>query len=67
MDTLYIPCWDAECKSLYTTFLLSPQGNISSLAATTLLAKLDRKRMDPWFETYGASTSHTLVQKHGVF
>ena len=44
----YIPCWDAECESLYKTFLQSPQGNYSSLAATTLLAKLDRKRRDRW-------------------
>ena len=42
----YIPCWDAECESLYKTFLQSPQGDDSSLAATALLAKLDRKRRD---------------------
>ena len=35
----YIPCWDAECESLYKTFLHSPQGDDSSLAATALLAK----------------------------
>ena len=46
----YIPCWDAECESLYKTFLQSPQGDDSSLAATALLAKLDRKRRDQWFE-----------------
>ena len=33
----YIPCWDAECESLYKTFM-------QSQAATALLAKLDRKR-----------------------
>ena len=44
----YIPCWDAECESLYKTFLLTPQGNDSSLAATALLAELDRKRRDRW-------------------
>ena len=42
----YIPCWDAECESFYKTFLQSPQGDESSLAATALLAKLDRKRRD---------------------
>ena len=42
----YIPCWDAECESLYKTFLQSPQGDDSSLAATALFAKLDRKRRD---------------------
>ena len=46
----YIPCWDAECESLYKTFLQSPQGDDSSLAATALLAKLDRKRRDQWSE-----------------
>ena len=44
----YIPCWDAECESLYKTFLQSPQGDDSSLAATALLAKLDRKRRNRW-------------------
>ena len=42
----YIPCWDAECKSLYKTFLQFPQGDDSNLAATALLAKLDRNRRD---------------------
>ena len=37
----YIPCWDAECKSLYKTFLQSPQGDDSNLAATARLATLD--------------------------
>ena len=46
----YIPCWDAECESLYKNFLQSPQGDDSSLAATALLAKLDRKRRDRWSE-----------------
>ena len=46
----YIPCWDAECESLYKTFLQSPQGDDSGLAATALLAKLDRKRRDRWSE-----------------
>ena len=46
----YIPCWGAECESLYKTFLQSPQGDDSSLATTALLAKLDRKRRDRWSE-----------------
>ena len=46
----YVPCWDAECESFYKTFLQSPQGDDSSLAATVLLAKLDRKRRDRWSE-----------------
>ena len=46
----YIPCWDAESESLYKTFLQSPQRDDLSLAATALLAKLDRKRKDRWSE-----------------
>ena len=42
----YIPGWDAECESLYKTFLQSPQGGDSSQTATALLVKLDRKRRD---------------------
>ena len=47
----YIPCLDAECEFLYKTFLQSPQEDNSSLAATALLAKLDKKRRDRWSET----------------
>ena len=57
---------ESECESLYKTFLQSPQGDDSSLAATALLAKLDRKRRDcP--RQFGELTSHTLVEKRGVF
>ena len=42
----YISCWDAKCEFLSKPFLHSPQGDDSSLAATALLAKLDRKRRD---------------------
>ena len=45
-----IPCWDAECESFYKTFLQLPQGDDSSLAATAVLAKLNRKRRDRWSE-----------------
>ena len=62
-----IPCWDAECESLYNTFLQSPQGDDSSLVATALLAKLDRKLSIDGPRQFGALTSHTLVQKHGGF
>ena len=50
IEITIIPCWDAECESLYKTFLQTPQGDESSLAATALLAKLDRKRRDRWSE-----------------
>ena len=39
-----------QSESLYKTFLQSPQGDDSSLAATALLAKLDRKQRDRWSE-----------------
>ena len=40
--------WDAKCESLYKTFLQSSQGDELSLAATALLATLDRKRRNRW-------------------
>ena len=46
----YILSWDAECESLYKTFLQSPQEDDSYLVATALLAKLDRKQRDRWSE-----------------
>ena len=46
----YVPCWDAECESIYKIFLQSPQEDDLSLVATTLLAKLDRKQRDRWSE-----------------
>ena len=63
----YIPCWDAECESLYKPFLQSPQGDDLSLAATALLAKIDRKRRIDGPKQFGALISHTLVEKRGVF
>ena len=52
----YIPCWDAECESLYKTFLQSPQADNSSLAATALLAKLESKQRDRWSEAVRSLT-----------
>ena len=45
-----IPCCDAECENLYQTFLQYPEGHKFSRAATTLLARLDRKPRDRWSE-----------------
>ena len=59
----YIPCWDAECESLYKTFLQSPQGDESSLAATALLASLTESGGIDGPKQFGALTSHTLVQR----
>ena len=63
----YIPCWDAECESLNKTFLQSSQGDDSSLAATALLAKLTESGEVNGPRQFGALTSHTLVEKRGVF
>ena len=41
-------------QSVNETFLQSPQGDDSSLAATALLAKLDRKWRDSWSEAVGS-------------
>ena len=63
----YVPCWDAEYESLYKPFLQSPQGNDSSLAATALFASLTESEGIDGLRLFGALTSHTLVEKHGVF
>ena len=43
-------CVGMQCESLFRTFLQSLLGNKSSLAATALLAKLDRNRIYCWSE-----------------
>ena len=50
-------------------FLQSPQGFDSSLAATALFEKLDRKQSNQWskLKQFEASTFHNLVVKHGVY
>ena len=40
--------------NLYRTFLKFPQGKDSSLAATALPARFDRKRRDRWSEAVGS-------------
>ena len=55
----YIPCWDAKCESLHKTFLQSPQGYDSSLAATALLAKLDGKRRSMAEAVWNIDFSHS--------
>ena len=64
----YVPCWDAECESFYKTFLQSPQGDNSQvwmlqlcLPSLTGSGKINGPRQ------FGSLTSHTLVEKHGVF
>ena len=63
----YIPCWDAECESLYKTFLQSPQGDDSSWLLQLCLPSLTESGRIDGPRQFGALTSHTLVEKHGVF
>ena len=56
-----------QSKSLYKTFLQSPQGDDSSLAATALLAKLDKKRRDRWSEAVRSTDLSHSTRKYGVF
>ena len=46
----HIPCWDAEYKKLYHTFLQSPEGSDSNRAALALLLRLDKKPRHQWSE-----------------
>ena len=63
----YVPCWDAESESLYKTFLQSPQGDDSSLAATALLAKLDTKQRDWWSEAVRSiNFSHSSWKAYSI-
>ena len=58
----YIPCWDAECKSLYKTFLQSQAWLLQlCLSSLTESGGIDGPKQ------FGALTSHTLVEKRGVF
>ena len=59
----YIPCWDAECESLYKTFRETTQVWLLQLCLPSLTGSegIDGQRQ------FGALTSHTLVEKHGVF
>ena len=41
---------ESLCESLYMTFLQSPKADDSSLAATALLSKPDRKQWDRWYK-----------------
>ena len=59
----YIPCWDAECESLYKTFLReTTQVWLLQLCLPSLTENggIDGPKQ------FGALTSHTLVEKRGV-
>ena len=68
-----IPCWDAECENLYQTFLQYPEGHEFNRAATALLARLDRKRRNRWFEavqnidfSYSSRVACSTLNNHTV-
>ena len=46
----YRPCWDAECEQLYQAYHGASPGEVSSMTASVLLARLDHKRTDRWTE-----------------
>ena len=56
-----ILCWEVNCESLYTTLIQSPQGDDSSLAATTGSGGVDGLKQ------FGASNFYTLDIKHRVY
>ena len=64
----YIPCWDAECKSLYKTFLQFSQGDDSRSVwlLQLCLPSLTKSGGIDGPKQFGALTSHTLVEKRGV-
>ena len=62
----YILCWDAKCESLYKTFLQSPQGDELELLQLCLPSLTESGWIDGP-KQFGALTSHTLVEKCGVF
>lgn len=47
-----MPCWNVKCEDIYQMFLLSSEWNQSSMAATVLLSRRDKKLKDQWSESY---------------
>ena len=62
----YIPCWDAEYESLYKTFLQTPQETTQVWLLQLCLPSLTESGGIDGPKQFGALTSHTLVEKHGV-
>ena len=52
----YIPCWDAECESLYKTFLQSPQGDWKDLEGTL---SQDMSTLSAYLQTWRLKLSQT--------
>ena len=63
----YISCWDAECESLYRTFCSLLRETTQVWLLQLCLPSLTESGEIDGPKQFGASTSHTLVEKHGVF
>ena len=64
----HIPCWDAECKKLYCTFLQWPEGSdpnrvlpLPGSSDSTRNAEIDGPKQ------FRLLTFCTLAKKHGVY
>ena len=63
----YIPCWDAECASLFK-ISCSLLGETTRVWLVQLyLPSLTRSAEINDSKQFGVSIFHTLVEKHGVF
>ena len=47
----YRPCWDKECETLYSSFVRAPVGTDSDRAASSLLFRLEQKKLEQWEKT----------------
>ena len=63
----YIPCWDAECKSLYKTFWSFLKETAQIWLLQLCLPSLTERGGIDGPKRFGALISHTLVEKRGVF
>ena len=63
----YIPCWDAECESLYKTFCSLLRETTQVWLLQLCLSSLIEIGGIDGPKQFGALTSHTLVEKRGVF
>ena len=63
----YIPCWDAECESLYKPFCSLLREMTQVWLLQLCLPSLTESVGIDGLKQFGALTSHTLVEKHEVF
>ena len=63
----YIPCCDAECESLYKTFLSLLRETTPAWLLQLCLPSMTESGGIDGPKQFGALTSHTLVEKCGVF